>query len=101
MGGSGLPDLLSLAATGALPQQGGQGNQSPTTFGPAPLQPPQPQPRFQTPVPKEMPQQNSFASTGARKRYDRQQAISGIAQFAKAGADFIQAKKNRTLQTSI
>jgi len=96
----GITDILSMAASGSLPQPQQTPNNM-TTMGPAPLQPPAPQPHLQMPLPQQPKQQNSFDSVGARKRYDHQQALSGIAQMVKAGGDYIQARKNRALQSDI
>jgi hypothetical protein len=96
-----IQDLLSTAASSSLPGNTGVNPQSLTTMGPAPLQPPSPQPQYQPPQRDQMKPQNSFPSTGARKRYDTQRALSGVGQFIKSGTDYIQAKKNRSLQNNI
>lgn len=92
-----IGDILSAAASSALPQQG----TSPTTFGPAPLAVPPPPPRFQQPqlqVPKAG---NEFSTVSGNKRATKQALFSGIAQTIKAGGDYIQAKKNRALESDI
>ena len=107
MGIGSLPitDLLSMAASASLPSNSGQQPppmQTPqpmTSMGPAPLVMPPPQPQMQS-APSEK-QPTSFPSTGARKRSDQQTMFSSLAGVVKAGGDYVQAKKNRTLQMSI
>jgi hypothetical protein len=99
MGGSGMNDILALAASSA--QQQPQPGAGMTTMGPAPLAMPSPLPQVNKPIPPAMPQQNTFASVGARKRYDRHQLMNQIAQMVRGGSDYIQAKKNRALENDI
>lgn len=99
-GGNEIADILSMAASASLPQPG-QLPQNATTMGPAPLQPPTPQPRLQMPQATYPKAGNSFGSVGERKRADKQALFSTIANMVKAGGDYVQAKKNRALQTNI
>lgn len=94
----GIEDIISSAASTGMPQQG---QQSPMmSIGQAPLQMPQPMPRFQPP-PQQAPHQGSFATVGERKRADKQELFHSIASLVKSGSDYIQAKKNRALQSNI
>lgn len=94
-----VSDLLSMAASGSLAKAGENPNL--TTMGPAPLAMPSPLPQIEKSIPQAMSQQNSFASVGARKRYDRHQVMNQVAQMVKAGSDYIQQKKNRTLENDV
>jgi len=97
MDGSPL-DILSGGASAALPQQG-NGGVGGVQMGPAPLQAPPPLPQMQ-PL-QQNPQQNHFHTVGERKRSDRQQLTSTIANAVKQGSDYVNAKKTRTLQMHI
>lgn len=94
-----VADLLSMAASSSLPQQGGA--PSPTTMGPAPLAMPTPLPRFQPPQATQPQAGNEFSTASGNKRATKQNLFHTIAQTVKAGGDYVQAKKNRQLQSSI
>lgn len=98
--GMNVGDLVASAATGALPQPGGA-PQNMTTMGPAPLQAPQPLPRFQPPQVQYGKVGNEFQTASGRKRADQEALFHSIAGMIKSGGDYIQAKKNRMLQSSI
>src|SRR5579872_6411859 len=99
-GGMNIPDLLSAAASASLPQKDA-GPSNLTTMGSAPLAMPTPLPRFQPPQIEYGKAGNEFQTVSGRKRADQQALMHGIASTVKAGADYVQAKKNRMLQSSI
>lgn len=97
--GLNIPDILSSAASSSLPQN--NGTPAPTSMGPAPLAMPTPLPRLQTPEAQYGKAGNEFQTAGGRKRADREALMHSVAQTIKAGGDYVQAKKNRQLQSSI
>jgi hypothetical protein len=101
-GGMSIPDLLSMAASASLPQQGGNNpGGGMTTMGPAPLAMPTPLPQFKPPDIKYGQAGNEFSTVSGRKRADKEALFHGIASTIKSAGEYIQAKKNRVLQTSI
>ena len=98
----GVEDILAAASSAALPQQGGVPNSgSGATFGPQPLQMPQPLPRFQPPELSYGKAGNEFQTVGGRKRADKEALFHSVAQLIKAGGDYVQARKNRALEADI
>jgi hypothetical protein len=94
------PDILAQGAAAAQ-QQGGQGPQNLTSFGPAPLVQPPPQVRFQPPQIQKPQAGNEFRTASGNARATKQSAFSAIASMVKAGGDYVTAKKTRTLQMNI
>jgi hypothetical protein len=96
-----MDDVLTQAASSSLPGNTGVNPNSLTTMAPQPLAQPSPRPQLQVPQQQQMQPQNHFQTAGARKRYDQSRMANGIAQAIKAGSDYTQAKKNRTLENNI
>lgn len=98
-----MEDILSMAASAqqaTFGQQSGGVPPGSTTFGQQPLQAPQPMPRFQSPDIQHAKAGNEFQTVSGRKRADKQALFGGIAKVIKAGADYEQAKKSRTLENA-
>src|SRR5215831_12178270 len=89
-------DILAAAASatqGMIPQQGPL-----TGFMPEAPKVSLP-PTFQPPELKQA--SGEFATSGGRKRADRQALIANTVNLVKSGADYIQAQKQRKLSMSI
>src|SRR5258708_27781816 len=92
-------DILAQAASTTqqmVPQQ-----RELMSFGPQPLTqpPPIPHPNYDALRPQVA--QGGFASSGARKRADKQAMFNNIANMIKTGSDYIEAKKQRNLSMTI
>jgi len=92
---------LALGASSALQQD----LSSAISFAPQMQQPKMPvmyqPPPIQNLIQQNPPGRGSFATTGERKRYDRQRIFSGIAEMVKSGTSYIQQKKQRALEMDI
>jgi hypothetical protein len=92
-------DILAQAASttqSMIPQQ-----KDLTSFGPQPLTQPPPMPHVNMDALRPQVAQGGFASSGARKRADKQAIFNNIANLVKTGSDYIEAKKQRNLSMTI
>lgn len=96
----GIEDILSASSSAALPQQQPVPSNM-TTMGPEPLRPPTPLPQFQAPKMEFGKAGNEFQTVGGRKRADKEALFHGVASLIKSGADYVQARKNRALESDI
>lgn len=95
-----LEDILTQAAS-ATEQMTPKPSGSLTTMGPTPTGMPSPLPTFRPPPVQYGQAGNEFHTASGRKRADQEALFHGIANLINQGTQYLQAKKQRSLQMDI